>query len=115
MEGLVLQTLFEAIGQLQDTNRVLCVIYDIPLPEFYRRHCGDADDLFPFAIAMILSRVNGDAYSLEQNTRAAPEEPSPADSFDLEPIRLLKLLAGETNEMELQQNGVVWRIAKVET
>lgn len=115
MECLVLQTLFEAIGQLQDTNRVLCVIYDVPLAEFYRPYCGDADDLFPFAIAMILSRVNGDSYSLEQSTRATPEEASPANSFDLEPIRLLKLLSGQTNEIEIQQNGVVWRIAKVET
>lgn len=115
MEGLVLQTFFEAIGQLQCSDRVLCVIYDIPLPEFYRHHCDDAEDLFPYAIAMILSRVAGETYSLEQNGRSRAGDSPPIGPFDQEPIRLLRLLAGRSTHLELQQNGIVWRIEKVKS
>lgn len=111
-EGLVLQIFFEAVGQLQYSDRVLCVIYDVPLPDFYLRHCADADDPFPYAIAMILSRVGGEAYSLEQNEQINSDL-APTGSFDIEPLRLLGLLTGRSTELELQQNGSIWRIAKV--
>lgn len=110
MEGLVLQALLEAIGQLQQSERVLCVIYDIPLPDYYRQHSDDTGNRFPYAIAMILSRVDGEAYVLEADAPAAPAGPGPGDS---EPMRLLSLLSGLTGETRLRQNAGAWRMARV--
>ena len=115
MEGLVLQTFFEAIGQLQSADKVLCVIYDIPLPNYYHRHCADATDLFPYAIAMILGSAEGECYSLEQKGQVIHRDLSPSSPFDTEPLRLLGLLTGISEDMELTQNGSVWQIAKVES
>lgn len=110
MEGLVLQTFLEAIGQLQESERIFCVIYDIPLPEFYRQHSnGNAPD-FPYAIAMILGRSDGESLRLEPTAAAAPMDSAAADS---EPMRLLALLSGLSGETLLQQRGETWRIARV--
>ncbi len=116
MEGLVLHALLEAAGQLQVSDRVLCVIYDIPLPELYRRYCTGND--FPYAIAMIISHTGGVKYSIEQceqvisnNTSALPG----SLSMDLEPFRFLELLAGISTEMGVELNGAAWRIAKTES
>jgi len=110
IEGLVLQAFFEAIGQLQETEKVFCVIYDVPLPDFYRQHSSDSDTAFPYAIAMIISRVDGEAFTLEPGEQVAPVGPGPGDS---EPMQLLGLLAGLKNETLLQQNGSAWRMARV--
>ena len=115
MEGLVLQTFIEAIGQLQFCDKVLCVIYDIPLPVFYKNYCADATESFPYAIAMILGGVEGASYSLEQTGLVMQSALSPPNPFDIEPLRLLRLLAGLSNSIELAQNGSIWRIAKVKT
>jgi len=106
----VLQAFFEAIGQLQETEKVFCVIYDVPLPDFYRQHSSDSDTAFPYAIAMIISRVDGEAFTLEPGEQVAPVGPGPGDS---EPMQLLGLLAGLKNETLLQQNGSAWRMARV--
>jgi len=116
MEGLVLHTLLEAVGQLQVSDRVLCVIYDIPLPELYRRYCTGDD--FPYAIAVILGHADGESYSIEQCEQVIPSKNSPFQDFlsmDLEPIRFLELLAGISTEMGVELNGAAWRIAKVES
>ena len=115
MDGLVLQTFFEAIGQLQSVEKVLCVIYDIPLPDFYHHHCDDDTDLFPYAIAMILGSAGGETYSLTQTKQVEQSDPAPSIPFNAEPLRLLRLLAGISDDMELTQNGSIWRIAKVES
>lgn len=116
MEGLVLHTLLEAAGQLQVSDRVLCVIYDIPLPELYRRYCTGND--FPYAIAMIISHTGGVKYSIEQCEQVIPNNTSPLPgslSMDLEPFRFLELLAGISTEMGVELNGATWRIAKMES
>jgi len=110
IEGLVLQAFFEAIGQLQETEKVFCVIYDIPLPDFYRQHSSDGDTAFPYAIAMILSRVDGEAFSLEPGEPVTSAGSGPGDS---EPMQLLGLLAGLKDETLLQQNSSAWRMARV--
>ena len=62
MDGLVLQTLFEAVGQLQECDRVLCVIYDVPLPSFYQSHFDEAEQPFPYALAMVLGNRQGEPF-----------------------------------------------------
>lgn len=116
MEGLVLHTLLEAAGQLQVSDRVFCVIYDIPLPALYRRYCTGND--FPYAIAMILSHTGGVSYSIEQCEQVIQNQASPLHdslSMNLEPIRFLELLAGISTEMGVELNGAAWRIAKTES
>ncbi|TDJ28110.1 MAG: hypothetical protein E2O57_04840 [Gammaproteobacteria bacterium] len=115
MEGLVLQTFIEAIGQLQNNNRVLCVIYDIPLPGFYHDYCGDDIDPFPYAIAMVLNNRDGISYHLEPTGNVARNDVLPASQFDIEPLKLIRFLSDLSNELELVQNGSIWRIEKVGT
>lgn len=115
MEGLVLQTFIEATGQLQFCDKVLCVIYDVPLPDFYKNYCADATESFPYAIAMILGGVEGASYRLEQTGQIMQTAVSPPSPLDIEPWRLLSLLLGMSDSIELTQNGSIWRIAKVES
>ena len=112
MRGLVLQALFESIGQLQQAQRVLCVIYDIPLPDFYRQHSTDAELPFPYAIAMILNRSEGQGYRLEPGQPAAA---TGTQAEDHESMCLLGLILGVHEKILLQQNGSAWRMARVET
>jgi hypothetical protein len=114
MEGLVLPTFIEAIGQLQSTEKVLCVIYDIPLPDFYNSYFAESPETFPYAIALILGSAEGQSYSLEQTGQTMQSELSPPGPFDSEPLRLLRLLTGLSNEIDLTQNGCNWRIARLE-
>lgn len=110
MRGLVLQTLFEAMGQLRERDRLLCVIYDVPLPEFYRQHNGEQDLPFAYAIAMLLSRESGERYVFAQDSNTQVTEAQDADG---EQIRLLRLLTGLNEDLYLSQNGVGWRVSKV--
>ena len=110
VQGLVLQALFEAIGQLQHTERVLCVIYDIPLPDFYRQHFDDEDVPFPYAVAMILNRAGGQSFRLEPGEL----EPSKTGPGEHESMRLVSLISGLHDKILLQQNGSAWRVARVE-
>lgn len=111
MGGLVLQTMFEALGQLQERERMLCVIYDVPLPEFYRRHQGEEDLPFAYAIAMILSRESGERFTLAHDEGAV--SPRGASS-DAEQIGLLRLLSGLADELPMWHNGSCWRISRVD-
>ena len=115
MEGLLLQTLFEAIGQLQCVEKVLCVIYDIPLPDFYKNHCTDATESFPYAIAMILGSKDGISCSLEQTTAVAQHNLSDSNPLNSEPLALLGLLTGITDELELSQSGGNWRLTRLDS
>jgi hypothetical protein len=108
MEALVLQTLFEAIGQLDSVERVLCVIYDIPLPDIDRHYASK--DSIPYAIAAVLSRKNGKEYIIEQCSLGTQNN-QPSESFlETEPFKFIDLLIGKTNEIESEVNGTVWRI-----
>jgi hypothetical protein len=114
MEGLVLQALFEALGQLQCADRVLCVIYDMPLARFFRAHASVPDEPFPYAIAMILGKREGVAYRLEQAGPGAPAEPPRPGQLGAEPLALLRLLAGIADEVEFSGPRSSWRAARVE-
>lgn len=110
MDGLVLHALLEAVGQLQVSERVLCVIYDVPLPDLYRNYSNS--DTFPYAIALVLNRAKGDSYCLEQCASSVQVATSLPDGLDSEPLRFLELLAGISAEMQAESNGSDWRIAK---
>ena len=107
MEGLVLQTLFEALGQLQQRERVLCVIYDMPLPDFYSRHSVGPGDPFPFAVAMKLARSKGEGNSL-QLTPAENET-----SIDSEFVNLMGLLCGLNDQALLGRAGAAWQVTRI--
>lgn len=113
MEGLVLQTLFEALGQLQSCDRLLCVIYDIPLPDFYQVHRDEVAEPFPHAIAMVLGNHAGRKYCLEPYQAPTRVEASRQDPFALEPLRLLRLLADIDEQAEFVQQQSGWRLARV--
>ena len=113
MDGLVLQTLFEAIGQLQTCERLLCVIYDIPLPEFYQSTRDEADEPFPYAIALLLSKSSGEKLQLEplrDDTVTEDAEGNPLLEFDA--VRLLRLLAGIENRIEFRQARNAWQLSR---
>jgi hypothetical protein len=113
MQGLVLQTLFEAIGQLQTVERLLCVIYDIPLPDFYQQCRFDAAEPFPHAIALVLGNQVGDACRLEQGVRVSNADPGPLDPFQHESLGLLRLLTGIATEAEFTQRQSRWQLSRV--
>ncbi len=110
MGGLVLPTVFEAIGQLQDSERVLCVIYDIPLQEFFEQHTSESEISFPYAIAMILCRESGQAFSLESNAATAR---SGSTTGETDTMHLLTLLTGLSTEILLSHNRCVWRVSRI--
>jgi hypothetical protein len=113
MDGLLLQTLFEAIGQLQYSSRVLCIVYDLPLPDFFRHY--SRGEPFPYAIAFIVSNEAGDSFSLtqcnESSTNINPliDCPMKADTFGF-----LQLLSGLSADIKINANGLAWQITKAD-
>jgi hypothetical protein len=114
MEGLVLQAFFEALGQLQSSDRVLCVIYEMPLAEFYSNHTTAEDEPFPYAIAMILGNEGGAEYRLEHTRPGTLAEPSQPGQLHAEALGLLRLLSGMSDEIVFPGPQTSWRIARVE-
>ncbi len=106
MDGLVVSSLLESIGQLQTTEKVLCVIYDAPLPKVYQPFSSSIP--FPYAISLVLSRSQGELYSLEQ-TKTTPSDMSSDD----ETLMFLRLLTGLCSGVQVECNGVTWSIKKV--
>lgn len=113
MEGLLLQTLFEAVGQLQNANRVLCVVYDVPLPDFFQHYTPG--EPFPYALAFVVSNTTGEAYSLEQCVdEDAAIVPTADRDMNVDTVNFLKLISGLSTKINLDVNGLTWRIAKTE-
>jgi len=111
MKGLVLQTLLEAAAQLDTVDKVLCVIYDVPIPDIDRQYAPN--DAIPYAIAVILSQ--GKECIIDQDSlNIAGSKPS-HDFLETEPFRFINLLMGVTNEMESELNGTIWRIKMTES
>jgi len=110
VEGFVVNTLLEAVGQLQESDRVLCVIYDIPLPELYQRYCDS--DLFPYAIAMILNKTGDEQLKIEQIIQPDNIEKITENSQKSEALQLINMLTGLSSEMNTKLNGVIWKLTR---
>jgi len=61
-ENLIPFALLEAATQLQESKQVLCIICESPLPDLYKPFAPSSP--FPYAIAMVLSREEGDTFYL---------------------------------------------------
>jgi len=113
MEGLIMQTLFEAMGQLQDTDRVLCVIYDMPLPELYKPYSQSVP--FPCAIAMILrksDKPDGDTITVSVAEGETPHSSALSGVLDCEYFHFIELLTGMTSQITMSVNGVNWQVIR---
>ena len=106
MDHLVFHTLCEAIGQLQSTEKLLCVIYDAPLPEFFRFY--EAGDDFPYAVAMIISCSGTQAFELTSG-----DTPDKKFNFaEKEALSLVRLLTGLTDCFNLGPECAGWRLSR---
>lgn len=109
MQGLLLQTLFEAVAQLESHPRVLCVIYDIPLPDLYRPY--ELSPPFPFALAFIVRRSESSDANLI--LRPTPEADSPLSTYD-EIFQFIKLLVDKQGSLVIKANQMSWSLTMVD-
>jgi hypothetical protein len=109
MEGLITHALIEAIGQLNDSPRVLCVIYDAPLPPLYQASCPS--ESFPYSIALILNKDQGRTYSLEQlEAETLEKQPILPSNTATELRPFISLLTGLTTSMTSTFNHSTWSL-----
>lgn len=106
MQGLLLQTLFEAVAQLESHQRVLCVIYDIPLPELYRSY--ELSPPFPFALAFIVRRSSS-ATTANITLRPAAETETQLSTYD-EIFQFIKLLVDKQGSQIIKANQLSWSL-----
>lgn len=85
-DSLIPHALLEAATQLQSRDKVLCLIYDVPLPELYQAY--SPSEPFPFALAMLLSRDEGVDISIQQH----PSEDTQSLSSDV--LRMMRFMCG---------------------
>jgi hypothetical protein len=105
-QNLVLSTLHEAIAQLQVYPRVLCVIYDVPLPEIYRPY---SDSLpFPVAVSFVLARRDGEGipFRLEHKSEPVAEISSEQGMLDF-----IALLSGVKQQLILPHRNQHWLLS----
>ena len=105
-DSLLLQALFESISQLQHAQRVLCVIYDAPLPALYQPYCRS--DAFPYALALILSTQGRRTLTLARSDNRA-EATIPVNP---EPLEALKLLTGDSSEIRFSSHHSTWTLCE---
>lgn len=110
-EGLVTQALIETAGQLLSRERVLCVIYDVPLPTLYQNYTET--DPFPYAVAIVLSRNTGEEFTLTQTESSPLLESNLTGKLNTQPLRLIELLAGISAQADFPAKGCNWRLCKV--
>ncbi len=108
-ECLIPHALMEAATQLQDRERVLCIIYDVPLPELYQPY-SEADP-YPFAIAMVLSREEGEGLALEHLSGLGQKRKTTVSNS----VQLMRFLTGLDNQISFysELQGSSWRISRV--
>jgi hypothetical protein len=105
MQGLLLQTLFEAIAQLESHPRVLCVIYDIPLPDLYRPY--QLSPPFPFALSFIVRR--SDSSDANLILRPTPDVNSQLGTYD-EIFQFIKILVEQQGSQVIKANQMSWSL-----
>lgn len=103
MNGLLLQTLFEAATQLEKHERVFCVVYDIPLPALYQPYGISAP--FPLALAFVVSRpsVSKATITLKSTTQVGVELSTYAEIFEF-----IKLLIDGQGSLVMNVNQANW-------
>ncbi len=104
MENLIPNALIEAATQLQEQPQVLCVIYDVPLPELYQAYSDSVD--FPCAVAMILTRDEGDDLVVQREN--SPSGTAHHDDF----IGLLRVLCGLDTSARFVSDSSGWRVSR---
>ena len=109
-EDGVWHAILESVAQLQTSgsDKVLCVIYDAPVPELY------ADDVpvvpFPHALALLLNRESGTAYSLDfsaDDSLSATEMPDQTIT-----IELIRFLLSATQEWSVRGERQCFRLCR---
>lgn len=107
-QGLLVNSLFEAVPLLAEYERVLCVLYDAPLPELYC-HSVSSDD-FPWAFACVLNGNAGLPVTLKQGG-AAELDPSDFDAV----CDFIRLLLGDVPNATSTANGQGWQLSAEKT
>ncbi|MEP4888958.1 MAG: beta-ketoacyl synthase chain length factor [Aliiglaciecola sp.] len=109
MEGLIASALFEAIGQLQISEKVLCIVYDMPLPALYQTYSESSE--FPYAIAMVLSQSNHNSLSFtHQNESHSNQELNADPKSELQ--RFMAFLLDKSEDYMCRVNGSTWTLQK---
>ncbi|MBV1788295.1 beta-ketoacyl synthase chain length factor [Marinobacterium sp. D7] len=105
-ENLIPLALLEAVTRLQEHEQVLCIIYDVPLPELYRPYAES--ESYPFALAMRLSRREGVDMVLEHGLHHQLQSEEASDLLRV--MRLLCDLDGTANFRS--GSGVGWSLRR---
>lgn len=104
-DNLIPLALLEAIMQLQEREQVLCLIYDVPLPDLYQPY--SACEPFPFALAMLLSRNEGVDMTLEQ--RGLPQ----GQKSESELHQMMRFLCELENNVRFSSKaGADWQLCR---
>ncbi|MBM7456131.1 hypothetical protein HNR62_002012 [Oceanisphaera litoralis] len=103
-DNLIPLALLEAATQLQERERVLCLVYDVPLPELYQPY--SSCEPFPFALAMLLSRSEGVEMTLEQ-TRFQQKLDGSSDL-----LQIMRFLCEQDNSARFHsESGFGWQLS----
>ena len=89
-ENLIPFALLEAATQLQESKHVLCIICESVLPDLYKPFASSPP--FTYAIAMVLSREEGDTFYLN-NTHSKKTTPNTKNEFE----ELISLLLSQSD------------------
>ena len=104
-QGLV-PVLLEAMGIIiSGADKVLCVLCDVVLPAIY----FDEQSLprNSYAISFVVTKSKGINLNLKQS-----EGGSEIRNSKQMPTTLIKFLSSEKNELHLNHNGLIWKLAK---
>ena len=106
-ENLLLATLHEALAQLTSYEKVLCVVYDVPLPDIYNAY---ADSLpFPVALAFVLSRHDAEGISLNLEPSGVPDNMVSSEQCLLD---FIAFLLGDMQQISLTTKAQQWTLAR---
>jgi hypothetical protein len=104
-QGGLVPVLLEATGiLLSGSEKVLCVICDVPLPEIYR----DEHSLpkIPYAISFVVAKLEGINLTLTQ----LPEySDRPIGQL---PTCLIEFLSSNKTALLINHNGTTWKLAR---
>jgi len=110
-KDLTINALFEAISQCQHAERILCLIYDAPLPDLYQSYCSS--EAFPYAIAMIINKNQGVPYEITYSEEAKISETLNRADTEFSPF--LSLLIRQPSSMVFQCQASPYKITRVDT